>query len=254
MNHNATIELRQAGFRFAESWIYRHYSFAVETGEIVAILGPNGRGKTTLLKAMIGLLPLAEGSVEIAGEVGYVPQHATTAFDYSALDIVVMGRARHVKLFQVPTAEDFAIAQHALASLNLSALSERPFNQLSGGERQLVLIARALASECEILILDEPTSALDFHNQDKILQILTHIVRERGLTVLFSTHYPQHALHLADKVLLMHSPEHYQFGPTSDIMSEQNLQALYALPIREVRIEHGGQMTTTVIPIFSRPA
>ena len=251
MNSVAMIELKQAGFRFAETWIYRNYSLFINRGEIVAVLGPNGRGKTTLLKAVIGLLHLNEGSVSVSGEIGYVPQNASSAFSYSVLDMVVMGRARHIKLFQTPDSKDFAIARETLAALNLTELTDRPFNRLSGGERQLVLMARALASECDILVLDEPTSALDFHNQDKILGILRDIANEHDLTILFSTHYPQHALHIADKVLLMHGPDYYQFGLKSEIMSEENLRNLYALPIREVTVEFDGTTTTTVVPIFS---
>ena len=251
MNNSVAIELEQAGFRFVDSWVYRNYSLTINRGEIAAILGPNGRGKTTLLKAVIGLLNLKEGSVSVSGEIGYVPQSASSAFSYSVLDMVVMGRARHIKLFRTPGGEDFAIARETLAALNLTELTDRSFNRLSGGERQLVLIARALASECDILILDEPTSALDLHNQDKILSILRDIASERGLTILFSTHYPQHALHIADKVLLMHKPDYYQFGCKSEIMSEENLQKLYALPIREVSIEFNGKTATTVVPIFS---
>lgn len=248
----AVIELDSAGFRFGERWIYRDVSFALARGEIAAVLGPNGRGKTTLLKTVCGLLPPLEGEVRVRGRLGYVPQSAFAAFSYSVLDIVLMGRARHVRLFRVPSAQDFEIARQAIASLGLSDMSERLFNQLSGGERQLVLIARALASECDLLVLDEPVAALDFHNQGLILETLREISLQRGLTVLMSTHYPQHALHLAHKVLLMHGPDRYQFGASDEILSETNLRELYSVPIRKVDIEHDCRISTTLVPIFAR--
>ncbi|MGI9354120.1 MAG: ABC transporter ATP-binding protein, partial [Rhizobiaceae bacterium] len=220
------IEIDRAGFRFGDTWIYHNYSLDVASGDIVAMLGPNGRGKTTLLKGVAGLLAPEEGTIAVNGEIGFVPQSADVSFDYSVLDMVVMGRTRHIKLFQVPDVEDFEVSRQVLAALGLTEFADRPFNRLSGGERQLVLIARALASECDLLLLDEPASALDFANQDLILKTLRSIARERKLTILFSTHYPQHALHLADKVLLMESAQRYQFGTKADMLTEENLGKL----------------------------
>lgn len=245
------IEVRGAAFRYSDEWIFRDHSFRVEAGEIVAILGPNGRGKTTLLKAVTGLLDLEQGEVRVDGEIGYVPQNAQTAFPYSVLDMVVMGRARHVGLFSVPGKRDFEIAHQMISHLGLRPFEDRPFNRLSGGERQLVLIARALASECDALILDEPASALDFRNQDIILRTLRDVAKNQGLTVLLTTHYPQHAIHLADKALLMHSADRYQFGTTDEIMSDANLERLYSMPIRNITVDHDGVPQRTTVPIFS---
>jgi len=245
------ITVSDAGFRFAETWVYRDLSFTVSSGEIVAVLGPNGRGKTTLLKAITGLLSPQEGSIRVDGDVGYVPQNADVVFTYTVLDMVVMGRARHISLFGSPTASDYDIAYRALRVLGLTEFAARPFNRLSGGERQLVMIARALASECGVLILDEPASALDFHNQDVILRALRTIAEERKLTILLSTHYPQHALHLATKVLLMDDVDRFKFGPIQTTLTEAHLETLYGLPIRELTVEHKGRRTNTLVPIFS---
>jgi len=245
------VKIDSAGFRFGDNWIFRKYSLNVMSGEIVAILGPNGRGKTTLLKSICGLLKLREGRMQVHGEIGYVPQGTEAAFSYTVIDMVLMGRARHVRLFDVPNAHDIAVANDAITSLGIDHLKDRPFNRLSGGERQLVLIARALASECEILILDEPAAALDFHNQNVVLTTLREVSREHSLTVILTTHYPQHAEHLADKVLLMHTPEHYQFGASEEVMTEENLQVLYSLPIRAIGLDHDGRQIRTLVPIFS---
>ena len=245
------IECQNAGFRYAEDWIFRAHNFRVETADIVAVIGPNGRGKTTLLKIITGLLQPNEGNIHVQGNVGYVPQNAQSAFPYSVLDMVVMGRARHIGLFSVPGKHDFEIAHKMIDHLGLKSYEDRPFDRLSGGERQLVLMARALASECDVLVLDEPASALDFYNQNIILRTLRDVAKNHGLTVLLTTHYPQHAIHLADKVLLMHSANHFQFGTTADVMTDVNLEQLYSMPIRNVSIDHEGRVVTTTVPIFS---
>lgn len=245
------IECHNVGFRYTDDWVFRDHSFKVEQAEIVAILGPNGHGKTTLLKTITGLIQPEEGMILVDGQIGYVPQNAQTAFPYSVLDMVVMGRARHVGLFSVPGKQDYDIAHKMIARLGLQAFEDRPFDRLSGGERQLVLVARALASECDVLVLDEPASALDFQNQDIILRTLRDVAKNQGLTVLLTTHYPQHAIHLADKVLLMHSAEQFQFGATSDVMNDENLERLYNMPIRNLSLDHEGRVLKTTVPIFS---
>ncbi len=245
------IAVDQAGFRFGDRWIYRGISFEAEPGDMVAILGPNGRGKTTLLKAIVGLLKPQEGTIQVTGRIGYVPQRTEVAFAYKAIDMVVMGRASQIGVFRSPTSQDFQRAHAALDQLGLRDYAERSFDRLSGGERQLVLIARALASDCDLLILDEPASALDFRNQDTILSTLRRVAAENGLTILLTTHFPQHAMHLANKVLLMHDVDRHQWGDAKEMLTERHLEALYGLPIRTVQVDAHGKIATSVIPIFS---
>ena len=245
------ITVDRAGFRFDDRWIYRSVSFKAEPGDMVAILGPNGRGKTTLLKAIVGILKPEEGTVRVEGRIGYVPQRAEVAFAYKAIDMVVMGRSRQVGMFRSPTQEDFRRARAALDQLGLGSYAERSFDCLSGGERQLVLIARALASDCDLLVLDEPASALDFRNQDVILSTLRRVASENHLTVLLTTHFPQHAMHLANKVLLMHSVDRHLWGQASEMLTERHLETLYGLPIRTVHVDHDGKTATSMIPVFS---
>lgn len=245
------IQVENAAFRYRDDWVFRGVSFELAKGQTAAILGPNGRGKTTLLKSIVGLLSLAEGSAEVSGRIGYVAQKNDMAFAYRVLDIVVMGRAAHVGMFSTPGPKDYQIARTTLDRLGIGAFAERIYTQLSGGERQLVMIARALASECDVLILDEPTSALDFSNQALILLVLQRIAAEDGLTVLMTTHAPQHAQHLADDVLLMHGPGRQDWGPAKDMLTEERLEALYGIPVKALEIEHNGKVTSTLVPLFS---
>lgn len=234
--------------RYGETFVFRYHSFIVPRGKILAILGPNGRGKTTLIKTLVGLLSPTEGTVITQAPIGYVPQSAASAFAYSVIDMVVMGRARHVALFGSPRAGDYDSAHAALAELGIDHLANRPFDTLSGGERQLVLIARAIASDCTLLVLDEPASALDYKNQDTILRTLFRLRAERGLTVVVSTHNPHHALYLADHALLMFDVSHYRFGTAADLLTDRDLSALYDISVRTLAL--GGVRSKTVVPLF----
>ena len=244
------IRVEDADFRYRDTWIFRGVNFELGRGQTGAILGPNGRGKTTLLKSIVGLLDLTKGRASTVGRTGYVAQRNDMAFSYKVLDVVVMGRASHVGLFRTPGAHDYRIARRTLDHLGIGAFADRLYNQLSGGERQLVMIARALASECEVLILDEPTSALDFANQALILNTLHRIAAEDGLTVLMTTHVPQHAQRLAEMVLLMHGPDRQDWGPATEMLTEERLERLYGVPVKALEIEHQGRSTSALVPLF----
>lgn len=225
------------------------YSLTVERGAVLAILGANGVGKTTLLNCIVGLLRPSAGAVRVNGRIGYVPQLFNAAFAYSALDIVLMGRARHVGLFGSPTANDYSVARHYLGLMGVRDLEERAFNTLSGGQRQLVVIAQALASECNILILDEPCSALDYRNQSTVIAMLKSLNRELGQTIVFSTHAPQHGLEAATDVLLMRDASSYRHGKVDDVLTADNLSELYDVPIDMARFV--GSDTYTFAPRFT---
>jgi iron complex transport system ATP-binding protein len=247
----AMIRVEDAGVAFGSRWIFRNVSLAVARGELLAILGRNGRGKTTLLRALLGLQPWSSGHAEVDGAIGFVAQTAETPFAYSVLDIVLMGRARHLRTFQLPGPADYAAAREALAVLGLQQFEQRRIDEISGGERQLVMIARALASSSGALLLDEPTSSLDFRNQDVILATMRRMAREHGLAVIFSSQYPQHALHIADKVLLMNDVDHNPCGPTDTLLTEAVLTRLYDFPIRRVEVAHEEGTFSTLVPVFS---
>lgn len=212
--------------------VARDVDFELSAGSVLAILGPNGRGKTTLIKALVGTLPLAAGTRQVRGAIGYVPQGAGVGFDYKVREVVVMGRARHLGLFQSPGRDDYAAADAALEKVEMAHLAERTITTLSGGERQLVMVARALAGACDLLILDEPASALDLKNQHRLFEILGTLAHDDGLAIAFSTHVPGHAFAAADQALLLYSELRRVLGPASEVLTEAALSELYDTPVR----------------------
>ena len=222
--------------------ILEGYSLSVAKGGVLTILGANGVGKTTLLNAITGLRKPVSGRIGIGGRIGFVPQLFHAAFAYSVADIVLMGRARHIGLFGSPSAEDYRIARRYLAMMKVAELEHRAFNELSGGQRQLVMIAQALSSECEIMILDEPCSSLDYRNQSIVIEMLRTLNREMGLTIVFTTHVPQHGLEIATDVLLMKDLRTYRYGPMHDVLTAENLTDLYGVPIDKAEFA-GGKFT-----------
>ena len=241
------LELADLGHRYPETgWVFRHVSFEVPPGSVTVVLGPNGRGKTTLVRCAAGLLRQTEGSVAHDVPVGFVPQAHGGAFAYRAIDMVVMGRVRQVSLFGSPTRDDRVAALDAMDRIGVAHLAERQFPTLSGGEQQLVLIARAIASESPALVLDEPTTGLDLHNQAQILSLLRKLVAD-GMSVLLTTHHPDHALYLADAVLLMGGPDAVTYGSAADLLTESSLSHLYGIDVRIVTYQAAGAERRSVI-------
>ncbi|MDR1621405.1 MAG: ABC transporter ATP-binding protein [Synergistaceae bacterium] len=252
LGEKALIRANRVGFRYsaADDWILRNFSFELSAGEVMAVLGPNGRGKTTLLKLLIGIIKPVEGNIQCGGRLSYVPQVSTPAFDYKVIDMVVMGRASEIGLFSVPGAADYKYAGEALLRLGISDLAQRNYSQLSGGQKQLVLIARALVSMPCGLVLDEPTSALDFKNQDLILSTLRQLAAQ-GLSIVMTTHAPNHALHVASRILILEQETKYLYGPPSEVMTHEELHRLYGLELKKLTFIHRGQELQSVVPIFS---
>lgn len=247
------IRVHQASFGYqAKAPIFDNICCEIRYGEVFAILGPNGLGKTTFLKTIMGILPLTRGSITEHKTIGWVPQSFTPAFSYSVLDIVLMGRAAFVPLWQTPSAHDRKLASEALALLGLNELSTRDFTSLSGGQRQLVLIARAITMESRVILLDEPMSALDLGNQERVLSLMQYLAKEKGIAVVFTTHQPEHALTIAQQALLMSRHHAPQAGATQDVLTSELLSAAYNTALAVVEVEHQGHHYKTVLPEFIR--
>ncbi|MET3924820.1 ABC transporter ATP-binding protein [Devosia sp. 2618] len=246
------IGLTDAVVRFGHRTVLDQLSFTAPAGRSLAILGPNGRGKTTALRAMLGFQPLHGGSRTAPALVGYVPQYASSNQSYKVLDAVVMGRAAGLGLFGQPTPADFAAARDALEQVGAIAFVDERFDRLSGGERQLVLLARALATGSSVLVLDEPGSALDLHNQERLLTLLSSLREPRDRTIVFTTHDPNHALAAADDALLMLPDGPALFGPVAETIVPENLERLYGVPMRLVSLTGAdGALHQAVLPAFA---
>jgi iron complex transport system ATP-binding protein len=246
------IGLSQATVRFGTRTVVDRLSFSVPIGRSLAILGPNGRGKTTTLRATLGFQRLHAGTRTAPSIVGYVPQVSVNNQRLRAIDIAVMGRAAHLGLFRQPGDEDYAVARAALGRTGAAGYAEQPFDRLSGGERQLVLLARALATGSEVLVLDEPAAALDLHNQERLLVLLESLRQERHKAIIFTTHDPNHALAAADDALLMMPDGSALFGPVAETMTPAHLERLYGVPMRNVELPGpAGALHRAVLPAFA---
>jgi iron complex transport system ATP-binding protein len=244
-----TAALHGASVRLGGRWIFRDLSFTVETGRSLAILGPNGRGKTTALHALLGFQSLAEGSRAAPDRVGYVPQLLASHAPYAMREVVVMGRCARIGLFGQPRSEDYRAADAAMERVGISDLATKPFDRLSGGERQMGLLARALATGSKLLVLDEPGSALDLKNQGRLLRLLDELRRSRTMTILFTTHDPNHALFAADDALLMLADAPALVGRVETVLSESHLSRLYDVPMHHLPLPDGsGRAIPAIVP------
>ncbi len=252
------IEVRDLSFAYCTREVLRHVSFTAGDGRLLAVLGPNGVGKTTLFRCILGLQHRYGGSILIDGEnarnmaprelahrVAYIPQTHGQAFSYMVLDMVLMGTTHQVSPLSVPGQRERKTALAALERLGIPHLAQKNFSHLSGGEQQLVLIARALAQKTKTLLMDEPTASLDYGNQALVLKQVRTLADD-GYTVLLSTHNPQHALWYADAALALLGGETAAFGPPEDVMDADLIRRLYGVEAEMVRTEHGSLLS----PVF----
>ena len=248
------IEIEQVSFGYSHQPVLKEISVAFEEGEIVSLLGPNGSGKTTLLKLILGLYNPRNGSVrlegrpvrtipakELARRIAYVPQVHRLSFGYRVLDVVLMGRVPHKPFFFRFSDADEEIALQALERLSITHIRDRPYTSISGGERQLVMIARALAQGAGIFIMDEPVNGLDYGNQIRMLSRITELARS-GYTFIKTTHFPDHALWVSDRVVMLKAGVVIADGTTEEVITPANLYRLYNTPVDVLGLDGGGRI------------
>ncbi len=246
---NKLFEVKNISFDYDGEVIFSDISFSIERGDVLCILGPNGTGKTTLIKCLNGLNEINSGEILINGEdiralsfrqiskhVGYIPQSHVPSFPFKVFDVVLMGRAPYLNLTDSPKEEDRKIALDALKTLGIEDLKDKEYTNLSGGERQLVFLARVLCQKPDILILDEPTSHLDFGNQIKLLEIIDNLARA-GLSIIMSSHFPDHAFLSSTKVAIMKNKKFIDFGTPDDVVTEENLKRAYSIDVKLMELD-----------------
>ena len=246
------ITVKNAAFSYdGRNELFSDLSFSLAAGEVLTILGRNGIGKTTFLRCLLGILPWTRGECLVDGQrpdpaavsdvIGYVPQSHAPAFPYTVFEMVMMGRARRIGLFRTPAAADRARVAELLDLVGVLPLADRAATELSGGQLQMVYIARALAVEPKLMILDEPEAHLDFHNQMIVLRLLKKLSLEQNMTIVMNTHSPENALKISDKSLLMRRGEQL-FGSTESLLSEENLRRFYDIDCRVTETRVGDEV------------
>ena len=254
------LQVTRAGFAYQGRLVLSEVSLAFKRGEVVSFLGPNGSGKTTLLKIMLGILQPQTGTVlfegralktiprrDFARQVAYVPQVHREAFAYTVEEVVLMGRMPYHSFFSAYSRKDRDIAAAAMERLDIFHLRERPYTEISGGERQLALIARALAQGAGVFIMDEPVNGLDYGNQMRLLSGINGLAKE-GLTFIMTTHFPDHALMTADRVILLKAGAVIADGPPAQTITREAIFALYRIEVNVVSMNGSGRVC---IPVWA---
>lgn len=250
------LSLENLCFSYGERQVLHNVSFTAEKGKLLSVLGPNGAGKSTLFRCIIGALDGYTGIIAMDGvdlrtlsprekarHIAYIPQSHRPTAGYTVLDTALMGLTRQLGVVSQPKKQHVELALSALEQLGIAQLAPREFSHLSGGEQQLVLIARALTQQAQVLVMDEPTSSLDYGNGLRVLQQVKGLTR-RGYTVLMSTHNPQHALSFADRVLALHNGGVAAFGAAEAVLTPELLEKLYRVRTAFAETEDG----TVIIP------
>jgi len=238
------LEIKNGVFGYAGKAVIKNINFELNTGEIVCLLGKNGAGKTTLFKSMLGVLKPISGSIllnekpiehwsrpQFARLVGYIPQARSLPFPFTVMDVVLFGRTSHLSTFGSPGKKDRLLAEECLELLKITHLKNRSFTQLSGGEQQLVIIARALAQQPAFLVMDEPTSSLDFGNQIKIIRQV-NALKNNSLGIIMATHSPDHAFMCDANVAIIHKGKMWKTGHSNDVVSEEILKEIYGVEVK----------------------
>lgn len=238
------IEVNSISFRYHENWVLQDVSFRVEKGEFVGVIGPNGSGKTTLLKILYRLLSPQKGEIlfdlvpmrkmdrnDIAKRIAVVAQETQLLFPFSVLEMVLMGRSPYLGHLMFESEKDLEIAKKAMEWTKIFPFSERPMDELSGGERKRVFIARALAQEPEVILLDEPTANLDIHHQIDFLDLILTLNRGRGLTMVMASHDMNIASEFCDRLILLQDGRIYKMGTPQEVITKENIESVFGCEV-----------------------
>ena len=259
----AMLAIKNASFGYDDRLIWQDVNIEVAEGDCLCLLGPNGCGKTTLFNCISGMYKLNSGSIELNGRpihsykpqqlaqtMGVVFQEHAAPFPYSSLEVVRMGRTPHLRSFQTPSKQDTAMALSIMEELGISHLANQSYTHISGGERQLVLIARTLCQEPRIILFDEPTSHLDFKNQAMVLQTIKRL-SQRGLTIVMVSHFPNHVWKLGSDAALMSYGGVVAQGAVEQVMTEDNLSRAYGVAVRIYETVQNGETVRFCDPDFN---
>ncbi len=254
------ITVNDLAFAYPKHSVLRGIDLSLHKGDVVSLLGPNGCGKSTLIRLMLGLIHAKTGDIrlkgkpihscshkEIASHIAYIPQYHSVPFNYSVLEMVMMGRVSKLGFFAVPSADDREIAFEALRRIGIDAIADQPFGQLSGGQKQMVLLARALTQEVDTFIMDEPVSGLDYGNQIRLLELIIQLSAQ-GYTFLKTTHYPDHALLVSSRVVVMNGGKIIADGLPEEVITGGMIREVYG--IEAELIIHGDNRHC--IPVFNK--
>ena len=240
--------------------VLKGVSFGADVGDFICLLGENGAGKTTLFRCMLGLLKGYQGEILVDGEplksfsirqlaqkIAYIPQAHSPAFNYTVTQTVLMGTNAQTGRFRAPGKKELKLVEENLARLGIGHLAERGYAEISGGERQLVLVSRALAQQSRVLIMDEPTANLDYGNQIRVLKQIQALAGE-GYLILLSTHNPEHALLYSHKVLVLRNGKTDLFGKTEDTLTEKVITEIYNIPVEVCTVQTKGGILPVCVP------
>jgi len=241
MELNPIISVNDLHFSYAKQSVLEGVDFTLNRGEIVSLLGPNGCGKSTLIRLILKLIHPSQGEIwldnktidryshrEIAQHIAYIPQYNNVPFNYSVLEMVMMGRVAKHGFFAAPSEKDKEVAYESLRRIGIDDLAQRPFGQLSGGQKQMVLLARALTQEVNTFIMDEPVSGLDYGNQIRLLELISQL-NAQGYTFLKTTHYPDHALMVSSRVVVMNNGKIIANGKPEEVITSSMIRDVYGI-------------------------
>ncbi|MCQ2546638.1 MAG: ABC transporter ATP-binding protein [Clostridia bacterium] len=257
------LETKNLGFSYGDTKILKDINFRAYEGQLVALIGPNGAGKSTLFKCILKFLHGYEGQIliegqdmakmsrpQIAKKIAYIPQTSVPVFDYKVLDIVLMGLTGGLKPLETPKKKHVDRAKEVLEDMGISHLADRGYGRISGGERQLVLLARAIVQNAKILVMDEPTANLDYGNQFRVMEKIRELV-DNGYTIIISTHNPEHALLFAEKAFVLQDGCVKAAGPSREVLTEKLMQELYDVEVRLLDTQFRGEEAKVCMPVRS---